>query len=124
MERTLADLVQQQKAARGLSYRMLQERAGDVITAARWQQLGTGTRLKEFPEPATLEAMATALDVHITEVVLAAARSIGLNVTRGATSDLAAMLPPSAASLTVEQRDAVLTLVRSITAMSRTDAPE
>ncbi|WP_336794240.1 helix-turn-helix transcriptional regulator [Gordonia malaquae] len=88
---SLAEMVQHQMAARGLSYSSLAERTGDVITAAQWQQLGTGG-LTEFPQPATLDAIATTLDVSITEVVLAAGRSAGLDVKRGATSDLAAMV--------------------------------
>jgi len=112
---TLADLIQAQKTARGYSYRVLEARANDVITAQRWQQLGTGVRIREFPEPATLQAMADALEVDVASVVLAAARSIGLPVKRSAESDLAAMLPASAALLTDEQRDAILALVRSIT---------
>ena len=112
---TLAELITEQKAFRGYSYRTLEARADSVITAQRWQQLGTGVRIKEFPEPATLQAMANALGVDVTAVVMAAARSIGLPVRRVAESDLAAMLPQSASLLTTDQRDAILAVVRSIT---------
>ncbi|GGF38776.1 hypothetical protein GCM10007298_38100 [Williamsia phyllosphaerae] len=103
---------------RGFSYADLETRAGAVITRQRWQQLGTGVRIKEFPEPATLEAMSKALDADVAEVVLAAARSLGLNVQRGAQSDLAARLPSTSDRLNEVQRDAIVTLVRSITEQS------
>lgn len=112
---TLDQLISEQKSLRGYSYADLETRAKGVIRRQRWQQLGTGVRIKEFPEPATIEAMATALDVDVAVVVLAAARSIGLDVKRGAQSDLAARLPYSANRLSDVQRDAIVTLVRSIT---------
>lgn len=107
----LADLISARKAERGWSYAQLAERANDAVSRQRWQQLGTGTRIKEFPEPATIQAIADALDVDITLVVLAVARSIGFDVSKR-DSSLAAMLPPSAAHLSPEQRDAVLAVVR------------
>ncbi|QCG77213.1 immunity repressor [Gordonia phage Lutum] len=112
---TLSELITERKTLRGFSYADLENRADSVISRQRWQQLGTGVRIKEFPEPATIEAMAAALDVDVAEVVLAAARSIGLNVQRGAQSDLAARLPYSADKLSPVQQDAIVTLVRSIT---------
>lgn len=112
---TLSSLISERKRLRGFSYADLESRADAVISRQRWQQLGTGVRIKEFPEPATLTAMATALDVDVAEVVLAAARSIGLDVKRGAHSDLAARLPSTADRLSEVQRDAIVTLVRSIT---------
>lgn len=112
---TLTELISERKRLRGFSYADLENRADSVISRQRWQQLGTGVRIKEFPEPATIEAMSKALDVDVSEVVLAAARSIGLNVKRGARSDLAARLPSTADRLSEMQRDAIVTLVRSIT---------
>ncbi|MGK9270454.1 hypothetical protein KXR83_05565 [Williamsia muralis] len=112
---TLDELIGERKRLRGFSYADLENRADAVISRQRWQQLGTGVRVKEFPEPATITAMAKALDVDVAEVVLAAARSIGLDVKRGAQSDLAARLPSTADRLNEVQRDAIVTLVRSIT---------
>lgn len=112
---TLSELITEQKQRRGFSYADLENRADSAIRRQRWQQLGTGVRIKEFPEPATIEAMAKALDVDVAVVVLAAARSIGLDVKRGAQSDLAAMLPYSANKLTADQRAAIVALVRAIT---------
>lgn len=111
---TLADLIQARKTARGWSYREIAARGNDVISAQRWQQLGTGVRLKEFPEPTTVSAMADALEVDVAAVLLATAKSLGLDVQRRQ-SELAAMLPSAADQLTPDQRDAVLAVVRAMT---------
>ena len=110
---TLADLIATRRSERGWSYRHLQERSGDVIKSQRWQQLGTGVRIKEFPEPASIQAIADALEIGVDRVLLAAARSIGLEV-RGHRSELASMLPAGADRLTQAQRDAVLAVIRSM----------
>jgi len=109
----LQQLITEQKQLRGRSYGDYERMAGHVITRQRWQQLGTGARIKEFSEPATIKAMADALEVDVAVVVLAMAKSLGLPIGSGiAQSDLAVMLPPSARNLTPEQRDAIVRLVR------------
>jgi hypothetical protein len=110
---TLADLISARKSDRGWSYQQLAGRANDVVSRQRWQQLGTGVRIKEFPEPTTIQAIADALEVDVTLVVLSVARSIGFEV-RTQDSSLAAMLPPGADELNEEQRDAVLAVVRAM----------
>lgn len=112
---TLAELIAEKRG--NFSYRELEVRSGGVITHQRWQQLGTGSRVKEFSEPTTLKAMARALDVDEVLIVLAMAKSIGINVESGAggRSILAQMLPRSTHRLTVAQRNAVANLVRAIT---------
>ncbi|TDH57518.1 hypothetical protein E2F47_01740 [Mycobacterium eburneum] len=111
----LAQLITEQRRIRGFSYRDLEARAFSVITHQRWQQLGSGSRVKEFSEPATLRAMARALDVDEALVVLSMAKSIGLNVESGGSqSALARMLPNSARYLTAGQRHAIVGLIRSI----------
>lgn len=113
---TLAELITEQKRQRGFSYRDLEVRADSVITHQRWQQLGSGTRVKEFSEPPTIRAMARALDVDEALVVLAMAKSIGLDVeVGGAQSELARMLPGSTRALTAEQRNAIVGMVRAMT---------
>lgn len=82
---TLAEFIKIEKGRTGVSYRELEARSNSTISAQRWQQLGTGVRMKEFPEPTTLEAMATALNVDVTKLVLASARSLGLDVREGVT---------------------------------------
>lgn len=109
----LQQLITEQKDLRNRSYGDYERMAGYVISRQRWQQLGTGARIKEFSEPATIKAMAEALEVDVAVVVLAMAKSLGLPIESGiAQSDLAVMLPPSARNLTAEQRDAVVRLVR------------
>lgn len=109
----LADLILRVKTDRGLTYAQLEEMSGAAITRQRWQQLGTGIRIKEFPEPATLSAMAEALRVQVTTVVLAAAKTIGLPVTREI-SDLAAMLPSGTERLSEMQRDAIVAVAKAM----------
>lgn len=109
----LAELISARKAERGWTYQHLAARANDVISRQRWQQLGTGVRIKEFPEPSTIQSIADALEVDVTLVVLAVAKSIGLAI-RQRNSSLAAMLPPGADQLTEQQRDAVLAVVRAM----------
>lgn len=58
--------------------------------------------------------MADALEVDVAAVLLATAKSLGLDVQRRQ-SELAAMLPSTADQLTSEQRDAVLAVVRAMT---------
>ncbi|MEW2483619.1 hypothetical protein AB0876_28935 [Mycobacterium sp. NPDC049093] len=112
----LQQLITEQKNLRNRSYGDYERMAGYVISRQRWQQLGTGARIKEFSEPATIKAMAEALEVDVAVVVLAMAKSLGLPIESGvAQSDLAVMLPPSARKLTPEQRDAVVRLVRVFT---------
>lgn len=111
---TLAQLITEQKDLYGYSYAELAARTDHVISRQRWQQLGTGVRLHEFPEPATLAAISAALGVNVSHVLLATARTIGLPVEIDGTSDLARMMPYSARKLTVDQRNAILAVVRSI----------
>ncbi len=109
----LQQLITEQKNLSGRSYADYEARAGSVISRQRWQQLGKGDRIKEFSEPATIQAMADALEVDATVVILAMAKTLGFPVSDFG-SDLARMLPPSARNLTVEQRDAIVRLVRAI----------
>lgn len=109
----LQQLISEKKRLSGLPYSAYEERTGHVVSRQRWQQLGSGERIKEFSEPATIQAMADALEVDVAVVVLAMAKTVGLPVETGiAQSDLAVMLPPSARNLNVEQRDAIVRLVR------------
>ncbi|OBB15084.1 hypothetical protein A5761_15210 [Mycolicibacterium setense] len=118
----LQELITEQKRLSGRSYTDYETRAGRVISRQRWQQLGSGERIKEFSEPATIKAMAEALDVDVAVVVLAMAKTLGLPVDTGiAQSDLAVMLPPSARNLTPEQRDAIVRLVRVFATNSEVD---
>lgn len=111
---TLEELISTRKAERGWSYAALADRANGALSAQRWQQLGTGVRIKEFPEPATLRAMAEALDMNISAVVLSAARSTGLDV-KNDMPILAQQLPAAANLLEPDVRNAIVALVRAMT---------
>lgn len=111
---SLEALIGGRRDERGWTFQDLADRSGGKPTRQRWQQLASGVRVSEFPEPGTLQAIADALEVDVTSVVLGVAVTIGLPVRRRG-SELAAMLPASASNLTVEQRDAVLAVVRAMT---------
>ncbi|MBC8090968.1 MAG: hypothetical protein H7Y15_03325 [Pseudonocardia sp.] len=112
---TLHDLVRSCMADHGWSYTDLENRSGHALSRGRWQQLGSGVPQKRFPDPASLTAIATVLDIDITTVVLAAARAVGLDV-RVQGSALATLLPEGTERLPDVMRDAILTLVRAAVA--------
>lgn len=95
------------------SYDDLETAGGGSPTSKRWQQIATKVD-KNFPDPPTIRAMARALSVTETTVVLAAARSLGLTVPLADASRLAELLPPSAARLTAMQVAAVRQVVRAM----------
>ena len=117
----LAQLITERKREMGWSYRKLAAQSGGVITWSRWQQLATGVRVVEFPEPETLMAIARGLDVDVTLVVMAAAKSIGLPV-RSAASTFAALLPTTVDDIDPDMQDALLRVIRL--ASRRTDASQ
>ncbi len=105
-------IINRVRKTRGWSYRTLSERTDSTVSHQRWQQLANADRLKEFPEPRTITAIAQALDVDVTTVVLALAKSIGLDVRPSpAASDL---LPPEADLLSAEQREAIRILIKAM----------
>jgi transcriptional regulator with XRE-family HTH domain len=114
---TLHELIRSCMKARGWSYTDLARRSGQALTRGRWQQLGSGVRLKNFPDPASLQVIAQALEVDITTVVLGAAQAVGLDA-RLQSSDLAHLLPERTERLSPRMRDAILTLIRSAVADS------
>lgn len=107
----LAQLITERKRELRWSFRKLAERSDDVITYGRWQQLAGGVRITEFPEPATLQAIAKGIDVDVTIVVLATAKSIGLDV-RNTASTFATMLPSTVDDMDPDLRDALLRVIR------------
>lgn len=122
---TLRDLITARIDERGWSYPDLERRSGGHLTKSRWQQLATGVRVAEFPKPASLMAMADALEVDITAVILATARSLDLPVSsRG--PDLAQLLPAGTDRLSARMRDSILTMIRAAVAETLTgpDVPD
>jgi hypothetical protein len=108
---------------RGWSYAQLSHRSGGKLTKSRWQQLGTQTRMKEFPELATVKILADVLEVDETSIVLSVAASLGIDVRlRGPM--LAQLLPAGTDLLSDRVRDAILSLIRAAVAEAAAHADE
>lgn len=109
-QRTLQQLVLDLKGDR--SYERLARDCGGVPTAKRLQQIATTPHPKTFPDPPTVEGLAQGLGVTVTEVVLAAATSLGLNVHRG--GDPSEVVLAGVGDLPTPARDAVLSVAREM----------
>lgn len=96
----------------GQSYDDMERRTGDVIKSARLHNMVREPQ-RNFPEPRTLEALASLLQLPVATVVLAFARTLGLPVTDRSTR-LAQSLPPGTDELTDEDRDAILAVTRQL----------
>jgi hypothetical protein len=102
---------------RGWTYGQLEHRSDGQLTKGRWQQLGTQSRMKNFPEPDTLRLMARVLELDETTIVLSAATSLGLDA-RWRGPMLAQLLPAGTDRLSDRMRDAILAIVRAAVAES------
>jgi hypothetical protein len=112
--RSLHDLVRTGMHDHGWTYSDLERASGRALTRGRWQQLGAGVAPRKFPDPESLLVIAGVLEVDITTVVLAAARSVGLAVVQQGTNGEAprraeALLPldavpPPIAATSIEAR--------------------
>lgn len=116
-------LIRSRMRERGWSYSDLERASGRALTRGRWQQLGSGLPQRKFPDPGSLTVIAQVLEVDITSVVLAAARTLGLDVRRPGTG-LSQLLPAEAAQLSARMRDAVLSLIRAAVSDARPDRGE
>lgn len=112
---TLQQLIRSRMDQHGWSYADLAKQSGDRLTRSRWQQLGTGTRMKSWPEPATVRIVVETLGFDYATVVLAAAKSLELPVDRRGTL-LSQLLPAGTDLLSDEVVDGVLALLRSLVA--------
>ncbi|GGH93973.1 hypothetical protein ACFFGR_09545 [Arthrobacter liuii] len=120
---TLALLIQQAKGRRVAkghkerSFRELKDTAdaaGHHSTLSSWQQWAMlDYERKLMPDPATIRAFAAGLEVSETEVVLAAARQLGLDVGEGNDADL---VLPGAGHLPPEDRNVLATLAAVLVA--------
>ncbi|AKC38406.1 TPA_asm: immunity repressor [Mycobacterium phage McProf] len=115
---TLQDLILTLKGDR--TYKDLEDASGGVVKAQRWNQITNGIKVKEFPEPASIEGMARALNVKLDVILLSIARSVGLPVEEDV-SRLAAMLPPGAEKLGDAQLGLMLSLLREMIKASEND---
>lgn len=111
------DLILDRKGGR--TFAKLSDDCGGVPTANRLQQMST-SKLKSFPDPATLQGLAIGLGVSTTRVVLAAAESLGIPVQPVSEGDLilygAGNLPTT--SRTILQ-DMARELLKAQTAIAR-----
>ena len=106
MSKDLRELLANTKGDR--SYEQFARDCGGTPSAKRLHQLAT-LPLKNFPDPPTIEGLATGMGVTVTEVVLASARSLGLRV-----RDLGDVASIDPSGLTDEQTDAVRHVVRAM----------
>lgn len=109
----LSELIEQRKQAEGWNDPYIEEASGGAVTK---QQLSAWRRRghREFPEPASLAALARVLRVPVRDVVLAAAASVGLDVlsVRPAFADLLSTFDLD--HLTPKQEQALLSLVEAM----------
>jgi transcriptional regulator with XRE-family HTH domain len=120
---TLQALIRARMDERGWSYADLARRSGDRLTRSRWQQIGTGVRVTNFPEPANLALMADVLEVDVTTVLLAAAQTLGLDARRRGT-DFAQLLPAGTDRLPEKVQAAVLSMIRALVAEQLAHEPD
>lgn len=116
---TLALLIQQAKGDR--SFRELKDRADGVghhSTLSSWQQWAMPDyERKLLPDPATVRAFAAGLGISETEILLAAARQVGLDVGEGNDTDL---ILPGAGHLPPEDRNVLASLAAVLVAKGGT----
>lgn len=105
----LSELIDAHRGAR--SYAELARDCGGSPTDKRLQQL-VRQPIKNFPDPATVAALARGLRVSQSVVVLATAESVGLDV-RTSMPRLVDLLPAGASRLTEQQAAAIAHLVRT-----------
>jgi len=113
---TLPELIRSLKGDR--TYKELEAQSRGVIKSQRWNQFANGERVNEFPEPRTLEAMAETLPCDIEVLILACARTVGIDVHRRQ-SRFVDMLPPSIDELSERSKSALLTMARTLSEAER-----
>lgn len=84
---TLQQLILDTKSELDRSYANIANASHGVLTANGLQKLAT-SKFSAFPAPETLQGIADALGLSINEVVLAAARSLNINVRDSYQDDL------------------------------------
>lgn len=105
----LANLIATYKGTR--SYEQVARDCGEGVTGARIHQLATRS-LRTFPEPATMARLARGLSVPVREVLLAAARSLGMNLPTGYDTD--SMTLAGVANLPTAAREAIANVAREM----------
>ena len=105
---------------RGWSYSDLERASDRALTRDGGSNWVPALPQRKFPEPRSLTVIAQVLEVDMTTVVLAAARSLGLEVGRRG-AELAQSLPVQTDRISERMRDAILTLIRSAVAEAADD---
>lgn len=108
-EPTLAEVIADRKGDR--SYDRLAADCGGTPSAGRLHQMATKP-LKNFPDPDSIRGMASGLGVTVTEVVMASARSLDLNVYTG--NDPNAVTIGGAGTLPASSREVLATVAREL----------
>jgi hypothetical protein len=108
-EPLLADLINDRKGTR--SFEDMAKDTGGAVTRGRFQQLATVRQQSQFPTPATLRGVVAATNLPMREVVLAAARSVGLQVPP---DDPTVLAIAGAGSLPADQKELLLNLARDL----------
>jgi hypothetical protein len=108
---TLPRLVNQLRGDR--SYRDLEAATGGVVGAQRWNQIANGQRLKEFPSVKTLTAMAAALPCDPYVLLMACARSVGVDV-GNRKSRFVELMPPAVDDLPESTKVALAAFARML----------
>ncbi|WP_032402444.1 hypothetical protein [Rhodococcoides fascians] len=111
-ERTLGELIADRKGTR--SYERLSTACGGTPTAKRLHQLATKPQ-RNFPDPPTIKGLAQGLGVSVTDVVMAAARMVGLSV--GVGNDPHSLTLPNAGELPASAREAIESVTREFVKM-------
>ncbi|MCD2121207.1 hypothetical protein [Rhodococcus rhodochrous] len=106
-EPNLAALIADRKGTR--SYEKISQDCGGLPTAKRVHQLATQPQ-KNFPDPDTIRGLARGLGVPVTEVVMAAARTVNLPVYTG--NDPSALSIGGAGALDDSAKEALTTVAR------------
>jgi hypothetical protein len=107
-ELNLSDLLLARKGSR--SYERLSKDCGGFPTANRLQQIATKD-ISEFPTPDTIRGLSRGLGSTVTEVTLAAARSLGLSVHAG---DPDALVLAGAGRLSADAQEVIFTIARQL----------
>jgi len=110
---TLARLIAQRKGDR--SFKRLSTDCGGTPTANRLQQMATKD-ISAFPDPETIRGIAMGLGTTITDVTLAVARSLGLNVS---SAEPDALIVAGAGALPAEAQEIILGVSREMQRMFR-----
>ena len=111
---TITQLIADHITATGRSYRDLAHASGDRVKHQTFQELKTGPP-KSWPKSAeTIRGIAQALGVTERAVVLAFARSLGVDVAGG--SLFAQQLPPGVDDLSPKERKAAIEMLRVLVA--------